>query len=104
MHLIKCPCCGYKTLTEEGGFEICDLCTWEDEELGRITPPDEVIGGANGDYSLNEARENFRKYYIMYRQDSPAKYFEEKKLEIELKKKIMKYSKIWKKLNLMMTC
>jgi hypothetical protein len=91
--LIKCPCCGYKTLTEEGGFEICDLCNWEDEELGRITPPDKVIGEANQDYSLCEARSNFKKYYTMYRQDNPTEYFEEKKLEIELKKKIMQVFK-----------
>ncbi len=57
--------------------------------MGRKTPPDEVIGGANGDYSLSEARENFKKYYSMYRQENPTEYFEKRKLEIELKKKIM---------------
>jgi len=65
--LVKCPCCGYDTLTEEGGFEICLLCSWEDEGLGRIMHADIVIGGANADYSLTEARENYKKYLTMYR-------------------------------------
>jgi len=68
--MVKCPCCGYDTLTEWGGFEICDLCFWEDEGLGRIVPPDELIGGANHDYTLTEARENFRKHLTMYRKDN----------------------------------
>jgi hypothetical protein len=88
--LIKCPCCGYKTLTEEGGYEICDLCNWEDEELARIALPFEVIGYVNHDYSLSEAQANFEKYYTIYRQEYPTKYFEEIKLVIELKKKIIK--------------
>ena len=57
--------------------------------MGRTASPDEVIGGANHDYSLSEARDNFRKYYTMYRQDCPTEYFEENKLVIELKKKII---------------
>lgn len=61
-----CPCCGYPTLSERGGYEICSLCFWEDD--GQDDPnADEVWGGPNSDYSLTEARQNFRKYYTMYR-------------------------------------
>ncbi|MDT9721940.1 CPCC family cysteine-rich protein [Paenibacillus sp. ClWae2A] len=50
------------TLEERQGWEICCLCNWEDDQHA-----DEVWGGPNQDYSLTEARENFKKHYIMYR-------------------------------------
>ena len=28
-----CPCCGYKTLNEKGGYDICPICFWEDESF-----------------------------------------------------------------------
>ncbi|NQT39389.1 MAG: hypothetical protein HQ581_17965 [Planctomycetes bacterium] len=60
-----CPCCGYLTLDERGGYDICELCNWEDD--GQDDPhADEIYGGPNGRYSLAEARENFRKYLVMY--------------------------------------
>ncbi len=65
--MVKCPVCGYDTLTEEGGYEICYLCDWEDDPLARIEPPDRIVGGPNSDYSIMEARENFNKYLTMYR-------------------------------------
>lgn len=58
----NCPCCGYPTLEERQGWEICCLCNWEDDPHA-----DEVWGGPNQDYSLTEARENFKKHYTMYR-------------------------------------
>ena len=65
-----CPCCGYPTLDERGGYEICPLCNWEDE--GQDDPhADEVWGGPNGRYSLTEARENFKKSLIMFGDNDP---------------------------------
>lgn len=62
----NCPCCGYPTLEERRDWEICCLCNWEDD--GQDDPhADKVWGGPNQDYSLTEARENFKKHYIMYR-------------------------------------
>ncbi|SMQ77504.1 Cysteine-rich CPCC [Bacillus sp. OV166] len=62
----KCPCCGFPTLEERGNFEICELCHWEDD--GQDDPyADEVWGGPNGDYSLTEARRNFKENLIMYK-------------------------------------
>jgi hypothetical protein len=87
--LVKCPCCGYDTLTEKGRFEICELCSWEDEGLGRIEPPNSVIGGANGDYSLLEARENFCKYLTMYRPSETSFQKERDEPLLTLKRKIM---------------
>jgi len=61
--LVKCLVCGFNTLTEERSYEICPICRWEDDPwyyLGH--PPDEATGGPNGDVSLTEARENFKKY------------------------------------------
>ncbi|MDK8183362.1 CPCC family cysteine-rich protein [Paenibacillus sp. UMB4589-SE434] len=66
MNRHHCPCCGYPTLEERRGWEICCLCNWEDD--GQDDPhADKVRGGPNQDYSLTEARENFKKHYIMYR-------------------------------------
>ena len=56
-----CPCCGCLTLGEEpsGTFEICDVCGWEDDDVQLKDPSFE--GGANA-VSLNEARENFKRF------------------------------------------
>ncbi|WP_211841510.1 CPCC family cysteine-rich protein [Saccharopolyspora antimicrobica] len=51
-----CPCCGFVTLPERGGYELCSLCFWEDDDHDA----DEVRGGPNGSLSLTEARHNFR--------------------------------------------
>ena len=64
--VFNCPCCDYPTLGERGGFEICRVCRWDDEFVD-YTPPEEIIGGANGDYSMKEALENFAEYGQMYR-------------------------------------
>ena len=54
-----CPCCDYPTVSEPQSYDICCLCNWEDD--------DGDGGGPNGDYSLNEARANFRQFQTMYR-------------------------------------
>lgn len=67
MKKYKCKCCGYYTLEEEpldpnmypGTFEICPVCFWEDDSLQYKDP--ELKGGANK-VSLNEAKENFKKF------------------------------------------
>lgn len=67
-----CPCCGYPTLTERGGYDICCLCNWEDD--GQDDPrADEVWGGPNGRYSLTEARVNFGRYLVMYSQGNDTR-------------------------------
>ena len=63
----RCPCCMAVTLHQPAAFEICD-CGWEDD--GQDDPDAaEVWGGPNADYSLQEARENFKKHGTMYRND-----------------------------------
>jgi len=53
-----CPCCGYLTLGERGGYDICVVCFWEDD--GQDDPDaDAVWGGPNGSLSLTAARANF---------------------------------------------
>ena len=57
----RCPCCGFKTLSMRGGFEICDVCFWEDD--GQDEHDADVIrGGPNGPLSLVAARRNFLKF------------------------------------------
>lgn len=57
----QCPCCGYCTLDEQptNTFAICPVCFWEDDGVQFYKP--DYRGGANT-MSLNEARENFKKY------------------------------------------
>lgn len=59
----SCPCCGFKTLEEEprGTYAICPVCFWEDD-LVQFDDPD-YEGGANT-VSLNQAKENFKKYGV----------------------------------------
>lgn len=56
-----CPCCGYKTFSEElnGTYEICEICFWEDD-LIQLKNPD-YKGGANR-VSLREAQKNFVEF------------------------------------------
>lgn len=63
MTKFRCRCCNYKTLEEEPDdtYEICPVCYWEDDGLQYNNPDYE--GGANH-VSLNQAKENFRKYEV----------------------------------------
>lgn len=66
----NCPCCGYPTLPlrehiKIPTFSVCELCDWEDEGQNE-KDAEKVYGGANQEYSLNEAKKNFKKYGIMY--------------------------------------
>jgi hypothetical protein len=56
-----CPCCGYVTLAERGGFEICPICFWEDDGQDDADA-DVVLGGPNGLLSLTQARRNFATF------------------------------------------
>ncbi len=56
----RCPCCGYKTLDERGGYDICPVCFWEDDgqdeedaETNRPLGPNHL--------SLVQAREMYRR-------------------------------------------
>lgn len=59
MEKYKCPCCGYFTLEEEGSYDVCPVCFWEDD-TSQTRDPD-MAGGANK-VSLSDARENYLKY------------------------------------------
>lgn len=55
----QCPVCGEKTLQYRGMFEICDFCGWEDEGLDG---DDEEPGfGPNGDYTIRQYREEYKR-------------------------------------------
>jgi hypothetical protein len=69
---VPCPCCGFPTLSEVAAYEICELCNWEDDGQGNVDA-DIVRGGPNGDYSLTDARANFRRYLVMYRPDNDTR-------------------------------
>ena len=60
MDLHTCPGCGYPTLSERGGYEICEVCNWEDDNQDDKNA-DEIWGGPNSDLSLTENRLNIGK-------------------------------------------
>ena len=60
-----CPCCKFPTLNENGGYEICVICWWEDD--GQTDKDaDNVRGGPNSHYSLTHAQKNFADHGDMY--------------------------------------
>ena len=58
--LHTCPGCGYPTLSERGGYEICNICNWEDDNQDN-EEADKIWGGPNGKLSLTENRINIGK-------------------------------------------
>ncbi len=58
MKKYPCPVCGSEVIEEEGNFEVCPVCNWEDDNLQRDEP--DYTGGAN-EMSLNQAKEAYRK-------------------------------------------
>ncbi|WP_089401385.1 CPCC family cysteine-rich protein [Noviherbaspirillum humi] len=56
-HLL-CPCCGQRTISEPGAYEICSVCGWEDDPVQSADP--KYTGGANRE-SLESARALWQK-------------------------------------------
>lgn len=86
--LFTCPCCGYPTLDERGGYDICCLCNWEDD--GQDDPDaDKMFGGPNKGYSLTQARDNFAQRLVMYSPgDDPRIGGEDSAIETDAKRAI----------------
>jgi hypothetical protein len=55
---VLCLCCGSRTLTTPGVFELCPVCWWQDDGQDEADA-DVVRGGPNGTLSLTAARANF---------------------------------------------
>ncbi len=67
-NLFNCPCCGFKTLTElygidEGGWDICSYCNWEDDGTIEENKHSSVNRGSINEYR-DKMRLNPNKYYI----------------------------------------
>jgi hypothetical protein len=59
--VFRCPCCRFKTLCGRAQYEICEVCSWEDDGQDDHDAS-EVRGGPNGSLSLSKARDNFTKF------------------------------------------
>ena len=59
-----CPCCGYPTLGGRASYQICFLCSWEDDGQDDSNVDDR--DGPNHGLSLAEARSNFENHLVMY--------------------------------------
>jgi hypothetical protein len=55
---VRCLCCGSRTLSAPGAFELCPVCWWQDDGQDE-SDADVVRGGPNGALSLTVARANF---------------------------------------------
>jgi len=58
---LPCPCCGHQTFGEQGTYEICDVCYWEDD-LGQLRWPWSF--GANA-VCLVDAQRNYQRFGAM---------------------------------------
>lgn len=56
----RCPCCGYRTLDDRGGFDICEVCFWEDDGQDDVDAATNRPLGPNH-ISLAQARENYQR-------------------------------------------
>jgi Cysteine-rich CPCC len=77
----SCPVCGYPTLKARGDFQVCHLCSWEDDGED---DPESGRGGPNGDYTLKEARANWTAHQTMYRPGSRG--FEMAKADLPMRR------------------
>ena len=64
--LCSCPCCGFWTLNEQGAYNLCPVCYWEDDGQDE-QDKDEVRGGPNANLSLTQARLNFDEFWACER-------------------------------------
>lgn len=55
IQLFTCPSCGFPTMRQQGVFEVCAVCDWEDDGQDD-DDTDDIIGGPNGKLSLTEYR------------------------------------------------
>lgn len=84
-----CPCCGYPTLNERAGWDICHICNWEDDGQDD-QDASKIRGGANHGYSLDMGRDNFEKYLIMYSPDNnPTIFGGDSETEVTLKQELI---------------
>ncbi|GAA4561508.1 CPCC family cysteine-rich protein [Planotetraspora kaengkrachanensis] len=63
-----CPCCGFLTLSERGGYEICPVCFWEDDGQDDHDA-DQVRGGPNYELSFTQGWRNFTEFGASRKKD-----------------------------------
>lgn len=62
MKKLKCPCCGYYTIDNDGDdivVDICEVCYWQYDVIAQENP--NIAIGPNHGVSLNQARENYKR-------------------------------------------
>lgn len=55
---VKCPVCGKYEFEEDGDFDICPICGWEND--GVQNDDHDYTGGANK-MSVNQARKAYKE-------------------------------------------
>ena len=54
---VACPCCGYRTLPARGGYDLCPVCSWEDQP--NVEPWE--FSDANGSTLVQAQQEHLRE-------------------------------------------
>ena len=60
-----CNCCFMPTVRNRGDFEVCPICFWEDDGQD-IHASHIIVGGPNGQRSLDEARRDFQEHGVTF--------------------------------------
>jgi hypothetical protein len=86
LSLFTCPGCAYPTLAERGGYDICEVCNWEDDNQDD-PKANEVWGGPNSSLSLTENRINIGRILIHLADSLNGKINQNPKQVLEIFKK-----------------
>lgn len=68
MKRYPCPCCGCFTLHEQGQYDICPVCFWEDDPFQL---KDERLDGGANKVCLEEARKNYLTFGACEKEMTP---------------------------------
>jgi hypothetical protein len=62
--LYACPCCQAKTLSERGGYDICQICFWEDDGQDNHDA-DTVRGGPEWQTEFDASSSQLRRNWCL---------------------------------------
>ena len=100
--LLACPCCGYQTLEDKGGFDLCPVCWWTDEGIDNHNA--DKLSSVNKGLSLICARYYFLLFGIskperqdlLLNSEPVSKYVQGRKFELHEDGTLIEAGTNWK--------